>query len=168
MIDINNRNINPMTETVHISRSNQKKSLNVSSMTQKCLLLLCFLLLLIIGLGVLTGVIIFRSYHLTEDIKIKDKTIFDERAKNNQIIHHLNSLQPMDNQTIQQLSDRLQLLYDEQRKQNETIQRLTNQSLVKTTPSNKNNVPVTENDQIDPNEIEDSESTPKIGESTNE
>jgi myosin heavy subunit len=127
MTGINNTNISPVTKIVdnQSSQPNRKKLLNGSSMAQKCLLLFV-LLLSIIGLGVLTGVIIIRSRQFIKKLKVKDKSIFQEQAKNNQTLKRLTDLRSMLNQTERQLIDQLERSLHKQEKQNETIQQLHN------------------------------------------
>jgi predicted PurR-regulated permease PerM len=118
---MNNTNVNPVTNIVdnHSSRSKRKKLSNISSMSQKCLVIF-LLLLLIIGLGVLIGVSIIRCFRLTKELKMKEENLFEEQIKNNETIEQLNSFRLMNNQRIRQLETIRSM-------NNETIQNLTNQ-----------------------------------------
>jgi hypothetical protein len=104
----NNTNINPVTVvftnyTQYPLQLNRKRLFNLSSRTQKCLLL--FVLLSII----LTGVVIGCCFRIVQ-LRMKYDIILKEQAKNKEILRYLkydsyeqlNTLLSKCNQTIQQ------------------------------------------------------------------
>ena len=134
--DVNQINTDPVILKIdtHCTQSNENQVFKRS-----CLFLFILLFLVIVVLAIGTTILFIYFIQLKEDFQIKEKILVRERTKNNRLLEQIDNLQLMTNETTENLFDRLEQSIDEQRKQNKTIEQLTNQLWQQQMKSNRMN-----------------------------